>query len=85
MTIYYTLEPMSCSAIFEKLPPAADWKKYRDPQPHIKQRMKDLRTLNFKRDVPIKSLPSELRKLQRRGGGKKVKARDGGHQAIKAF
>lgn len=85
MTICYTLEPKPCSAMFEKLPPAADWKKYRDPQAHITQRVGDLGTLNSKRDVPIKSLPSELRKLQRRRGGKNVRARDGGHQAIKAF
>jgi hypothetical protein len=43
------------------LPFAADRNKYRDPQPDIMQRVKDLGTLSPKWDVIIKSLPSGLR------------------------
>lgn len=47
----------------EKLPPVADGKKYRDPQPDHMQRVRDLGTLSSKRDVSIKSLPSELKEI----------------------
>lgn len=84
MTICYTLELMPCSAIFEKLPPVADWKKYRDPQPHNTESER-LGTLNSKRDVLIKSSPWSSGNFRGRGGGKNVRARHRGHQAIKAF
>lgn len=37
--------------------------KYKDPQPVIMQRVRDLGTFNTKWDVSIKSLPSGLREL----------------------
>lgn len=41
--------------------------------------MRGLETLHLKWDVSIKSLPSGLRELYRRGGGKTMRARgDGG-------
>jgi hypothetical protein len=39
----------------EKLPPAADVAKCRDPQLDITQRVRDPRTFSSKRDVSIKS------------------------------
>ena len=41
----------------EKLPPAIDGSKYRDPEPDITQRVRDLVALSPKRDISIKSLP----------------------------
>ena len=46
----------------EKLPPAADGNKYRDPQPDIMQRVRDLGTLRPKRNVTISFLASGLSK-----------------------
>lgn len=45
----------------EMLPPPADRKKYRDPQPDLIQRVRDLGALSPKRDVFIKSLALGLR------------------------
>ena len=70
----------------EELPPAGDGSKYRDPQPDIMQRMRDLRTLHPKGDFSIKSLSSELREACGRGGRKSVRARGNrGHHENKAF
>jgi hypothetical protein len=73
----------------EKLPSVADGNKYRDPQSDIihrhreretqrqtqRQRDRDLGTHSSKWDVSIKSLPSELREPQGRGGRESVRAR----------
>jgi hypothetical protein len=55
----------------EKLPPAANGKRQRDPQTDTMQRVKDIDTLSHKIDISIKSLPSGLRKSQGRGGRSK--------------
>jgi hypothetical protein len=59
----------------EEPPPAADWNKYRDPQPDMTQRVRDLGTLSSKWDVSIKSLPLGPRGLCGRGGRRRVRAR----------
>ena len=65
----------------EKLPPAADGSKYRDPQPDIIQILRDFATLSRRWDIAIKSLPAELGEPQRKGGRKNGRARgDGGHK-----
>lgn len=50
------LRPAPCSAIIRKFPHAADGDKYRDPQPDIIQRARDLETFSSKWDISIKSL-----------------------------
>lgn len=70
----------------EKLPPATDGNKYRDPQPDYMQRVKDLRTLSPKQNVSIKSFRLELREPHGKGGRKCGRALgDGEHQENKAL
>lgn len=61
----------------EKLPPAGDGNKYRDPEPESVLRARDLGTPLSKCDDFHKSLPSGLRELCGSGGRKSVKARNG--------
>jgi hypothetical protein len=65
----------------EMFPPAADGRKYRDPQTDIIQKVRDLGTQSSKWDVSIKSFSSGLREPHRRGGKKSVRAKgNGGYQ-----
>ena len=59
MIFCHTHRSVPCS--LEKLPHAADENKYRDPQPDIAQRVRDLGTLSPFWNFSIKSFPSELR------------------------
>ena len=70
----------------EKVPPAVDGDKYRDPQLGNVQRGNDFETLSPKWTVFIKSLPSGLKELCGRGSRKTVRASDyGGNQGNKAM
>ena len=57
MIFCHTHRSVPCS--LEKLPHAADENKYRDPQPDIAQRVRDLGTLGQRQDV-ITPLPTKL-------------------------
>lgn len=67
-TDLYLAQPIS-----DKLPPATDENKYRDPQPDNMQRVKDLGTLSPKMEGSIKFFLAGTRKLCGRGGRKSVK------------
>jgi hypothetical protein len=70
----------------EKLPPAGDGNKYRDPQLDNEQRVRVRGKLSTKWDVTIISIPSGLREPCRRGDRKIVRAReDGGQQGNRTF
>ena len=70
----------------EKLPPAADGNKYRDPRSDIMQRMRHLGTLSPKRNFSIKSLPSGLREPHGKGGRwNRGDKGDRGHRESKAL
>ena len=72
-----------CTQRSKRLPLTADGNGYRDPQPDITERVRDLGTSGPKWDVSIKSLHSELRKPPRK---RRVRARkDGGHKENKTF
>lgn len=60
----------------EKLPPATLGTKYKDPQPDVTKRVRDVGTLIHTLDVFIKSLPSWLPEPCVRGGRKAVRARE---------
>ena len=63
------------------IPPAITENKYRETQPYIIQRVRDLEILSSTWDVFITSLPSEFREPCCRGCRKNGRARgDGGHQ-----
>ena len=57
MVVCYPHRSVPCPATIR----AAGEEKYRDPQPDIMRRMRDLGTLTLKQDVFIKSLPLELK------------------------
>jgi len=59
---------VSSSTIIEEACPAAHGNKYRDPQPKIIQRMRNLGTFSPNWNASIKFLPSELRESHRRRG-----------------
>lgn len=52
----------------EKFPSASNGNRYRDPEKDNVQRMRNCETLSPNWGITIKSLPSELRKLDGRGG-----------------
>ena len=69
----YLVQPSS-----EKLPPTADGKRYKHPQPDNVQSVRDLGTLNPKQDVSIKSLLLGLREVCARRDRKGIRDRRGG-------
>ena len=86
MTFCWTHEDCLDQPSSEKLPPAAEVNKYRDPQLDTMQRVRDPGILSPKCDVFIKFLPSELWEPCRWGGRKRKRTRrDGGHQLNKVL
>jgi hypothetical protein len=85
MAFYYTPQCLAQPSS-EKLPPAADRDRYRDPQPYNMQKVRDLETLSPKLDLSIKSFPLEPREPNSRGSRKCARARgDHRHQENKTF
>ena len=62
----------------DKLPPATDENKHRDPQTDNMQKVRDLGTLSPNREGSIKFFLTGTRKLCGRGGRKSIKARGDG-------
>jgi hypothetical protein len=67
MTFCCTHRSVPCSVILEKLPPAADGKMYRDPQPEF---MESERPLNTKASNRMERSPSNP---SSQGSGKPLK------------
>ena len=70
MRVCYTHRPVPCSAILREASSCSRQEQYRDPQPDNVQSVRDLGTSSPKPNVSIKSLPSRLKELWGRGGGK---------------
>jgi hypothetical protein len=82
--ICHTLRSVPIQPSSEKLPPAADGNKYRDPQTLHEER--EIGTYSSKKELFINSSLKELREANGTGGGKNIRSRkERGHQENKSF